>query len=59
MMSEAFSPSMITEALVLPDMMLGNTEASAILSPSTPWTLNLSSTTESRASGPIIQVLVG
>jgi len=40
MMSETFSPIIIQGAFVLPLTIFGIIEASAILSPSTPWTFN-------------------
>ena len=38
--SAAFSPIMIDGALVFPEVTLGMIDASAILSPSIPWTFN-------------------
>ena len=55
----AFSPTMIAGPLMLPDGMVGKTEASATRIPSRPCTLSLASTTFDFRSGPIRQVLAG
>ena len=58
--SAAFSAIMITGALVLPEVMLGMIEASAMRRPSMPRTSRRSSTTAVRSpSGPILQVPTG
>ena len=57
--SAARHASMMVGALVLPEVMEGNTEASTTRSASMPCTRSCASTTESRASGPIAHVPTG
>ena len=57
-MSLAFSAIMMVGALVLPEVMVGMIEASAMRRPSRPRTRRRSSTT-AMGSEPILQVLVG
>ena len=56
-MSAAFSANMITGALMLPEGMVGITEASTTRSPSMPYTFRLGLTTAIGSSAaPILQV---
>ena len=54
----ARSATMIVGAFVLPDTIVGNTDASATRKPSRPWTRQVASTT-AMPPVPIAQVLVG
>ena len=57
--SAHFCATMMVGALVLPEVMLGNTDASMTRSRSIPCTRKAESTTESAAVGPIRQVPTG
>ena len=59
MRSDARSPTMIAGAFVLPDGIVGKTEASATRNPAIPWTRRRASTTDVAGSWPIMQVEVG
>ena len=58
-MSEAFSATTMTGALVFPEITSGITDASTTLSPFTPLTLSENGETTASSSTPILQVPQG